>query len=514
MTPPRPRNAIVLGGGFTGLTAAIELATLGLRTTLIEQRPTLQSPSRLTLTSARGAYRFDLTLAPRAITPHLRNLFVHAGRFLSDAVALARPDTLFRAFLHASSSFDLRSNAADARADLDRAFPGSATGLDRLLAYARRMLALADDSLKLPALDSPLDLLRHACADPHLARGLLASRAHSSSARALDSFLPDPRAARILSHLLDPLASSLSLAPAPALRHIARAFDHPRAAASPDAPNSILVALESLARDLGVEILAGLPVTRLAIDATRLTAVELADGKLLVADAVLSTLGPHKTLRDLLATPQARETLEALSARHTPSSSAFVLCLGLTRQYEQLTHTNLFCSEDLSREEHEIFHEDSIPQDPTLEVRASSPLAESCAPPGHEALRVVMRVPALARHHRWRDHALPGPLLQSCRKIVLDTLEHRGLTNLSRHIAVEHAITPAELTHDHELGATATFSTHRLRGLFHAPHTTPAATNLFLAGNACTPGPLDHDASAISAARTLARSLAISKAAA
>jgi phytoene desaturase len=509
MTPPRPRHAIVLGGGFTGLAAAIELASLGLRATLIEQRPTLAAPRDLTLATPRGTYRFDTSLAPRSISPHLRSLFVHAGRFLNDSVALSRPGTILRAFVPDQSPFDLPADATAARAELDRVFPGSGNGFDRLLAYARRMHSLAEGSLKHCAPDSPLDLLRHACADATLARELLASRAHASVARTLAAFFPDPRAAKILAHLLDPLASSLSLTPSPALRHMSRAFDHPRFAAS---PSTLLDAMESLARDLGVEILTGLPVTRLAIDATRLTAAELADGRLVVADAVLSTLGPHTTLRDLIATPQAREDLAELSARHAPSSSAFVLCLGLTRRYEQLAHSNVFLSEDRSREDREIFHDDAIPQDPTLEVLAASPLAESCAPPGHESLRVVMRVPPLARHHRWRDATLsdptlPGPMLQACRRLILDTLERRGLTNLSRHIAAEHAITPAELAHQREQGATATFATHHLRGLFHAPHTTPAATNLFLAGAGCAPGPLDHDASAITAARLLAQSL-------
>jgi len=56
----RPNHVVVLGAGPAGLIAAYELVRAGIRTTILERRPTLGGLGGTTVFEGRaGTYRFD-----------------------------------------------------------------------------------------------------------------------------------------------------------------------------------------------------------------------------------------------------------------------------------------------------------------------------------------------------------------------------------------------------------------------------------------------------------------------
>src|SRR5690606_26095852 len=84
-----------------------------------------------------------------------------------------------------------------------------------------------------------------------------------------------------------------------------------------------------------------------------------------------------------------------IAARYEPACSGVVLYLGLNRRYEHLAHHNFLFSKDSHAEFGDIYERGEPARDPTLYVAAPSRTDETQAPPGCEALYVLVHTPYL-----------------------------------------------------------------------------------------------------------------------
>ena len=84
-----------------------------------------------------------------------------------------------------------------------------------------------------------------------------------------------------------------------------------------------------------------------------------------------------------------------------------MLYLGLRKRYNHLLHHNFVFSRDPEKEFDAIYHEGRAGGRPDVLRRAPRPTTEpGVAPPGGEALYVLVHTPYLRPHHDWtRDAA-------------------------------------------------------------------------------------------------------------
>lgn len=494
------RSIIVVGGGLAGLAAAVELAVAlgdGRAVTLVEKNTHLGG--KMNVLSESG-YTFDMGPTIITMPQVLRGILTRAGRRVEDYIDLRRLDPQWRCFFEDGATLDLREDPADMAAALSRQFPGSgaAEGWARFVAFSRRMFGLSEKVFFYKDIGSIGDMMRASpLADPKLLGDVLAMRMHSTVGATVHGMIPEPHLRQLSEHFLQYVGSSPFLAPAILSLIGAAQVDHgcwyPMGGT-----RAVAASLERLARELGVRVVTGTSVTAIetsgpggAVSGVR-TRDAAGQEAVLRADAVISNCDVQRTLRSLVGTPPALARQRKVASAYTPACSGVVLYLGLNRRYEHLAHHNFLFSRD-SREEFGDIYTRGIPaRDPSIYLAVPSRTDEGQAPPGCEALYVLIHTPYLRPGQRWEG---AGGLLEQYRPVVLNKLKSCGaaaMPDIERHIVVERALHPGliDTMYNAEGGAIYGLASHgRLKGGFKPRNRVKAVPGLYLAGGSANPGP-------------------------
>jgi phytoene desaturase len=246
-------------------------------------------------------------------------------------------------------------------------------------------------------------------------------------------------------------------------------------------------ALARLAAELDVDVRTGGGVRRILLDETGAAAgVETEAGECVPLAAVVSNADAVRTHRELLAGTTAARRF-GRRRRYEPACSGVVLYLGLDRAYEHLAHHNFVFSRDPKEEFDAIYRRGEPAPDPTCYVCAPSRTEPDVAPPGGEALYVLVHTPYLRPHHDW-DKMHPA-----YRETILTKLaKTAGLTDLRRRIRFEGKLTPADIQERYRVldGAIYGVASHgKMFGAFKPANRSPDVKGLYLAGGAAHPGP-------------------------
>jgi diapolycopene oxygenase len=159
----------------------------------------------------------------------------------------------------------------------------------------------------------------------------------------------------------------------------------------------------------------------------------------------------------------------------------------MDRAYEHLLHHNFVFSRDAEEEFAAIYGKGQPAPDPTCYLAAPARTDASVAPPGGEALYVLVHAPSLRPGQDWTK-MFPGYR----DKIIEKLTRTGGMSDLVERIVVERALTPQDI-HDryHVLdGAIYGLASHgRFLGAFKPANRSPDVRGLYLAGGSAHPGP-------------------------
>jgi diapolycopene oxygenase len=488
--PSRPR-AVVIGGGLAGLAAAAELTTLGAAVVLVERNRHLGGKMNVL---EEGGYRFDMGPTILTIPSVVRGIIERSGRRVSDYVEFVRLDPQWRCLYEDGTVIDLREDVATMAEAMDRQFPGRGAGAGwrSFIEYSRRMYRLSEKVFFYKDLGGVGDLVRKPpTREPGLLRDVLAMRMHSTMAATLHRHLREPHLAQLSEHFLQYVGSSPFLAPA-ILSLIAAAQVDEGCWYSMGGTREIARSLARILEEESVEIRTGVGVRRILADERRLDrvrGVELEDGSEIDADLVVSNCDVQRTYRDLLGSRSAAAAQRRVAARYEPACSGVVLYLGLDRQYDHLAHHNFLFSADSRREFDDLYRRGVPAQDPTLYLCVPSRTDPEQAPPGGEALYVLVHTPYIRPGQRWDG---PGGLLEQYRPVIIEKLRRNGMPDLPDRIRVERSLSPAgiERMYNAEGGAIYGLASHgRLNGGFKPRNRSATHRNLYLAGGSVNPGP-------------------------
>ena len=124
-----------------------------------------------------------------------------------------------------------------------------------------------------------------------------------------------------------------------------------------------------------------------------------------------------RTHRELLGGHAPAPRGSSSGGGYEPACSGVVLYLGLDRGYDHLLHHNFVFSRDPHEEFDAIYRKGEPAPDPTCYVCAPARTEPGVAPPGGEALYVLVHTPYLRPHHDWKT------MLPAYRRVILDKLE-------------------------------------------------------------------------------------------
>lgn len=482
-----PKHVVVVGGGLAGLAAAVELRGRGTQVTLVEANDHLGG--KMNVLTEKG-YTFDMGPTILTLPEVLCGIIRRAERRVPDLIDLVRLDPQWRCFFEDGISIDLCESVDAMARELEAKVPGTGAGAGwrKLIEYSRRMNRLSRNVFFYKDVGGIRDVMRQSPAmDKQVMGDALAMRLHSTVAATIQKHLREPHARQIAEHFLQYVGSSPFLAPA-ILTMIASAQVDQGCWYAMGGTRKVAQTLERLATDLGVEVLVGVSVEEILTEGGRAAGIRLADGRTIAADAVVSNCDVQRTYRDLIKTDQARNVQHQIARTHTPACSGVVLYLGLDRQYEHLAHHNFLFSKDSHEEFDDIYTRGVPARDPTLYIAAPSRTDPDQAPPGGEALYILIHTPYLRPGHEWNE---PGGMLEHYRPVVMDKLARFQMEDIQEHIVVERSLTPTgiERMYNAEGGAIYGLASHgRLAGGF-KPRNSSKIPGLFLAGGSTNPGP-------------------------
>ena len=474
----------VIGGGLAGLASAVVLAARGHSVVLFDKNPWLGGKAAVL---EEGGFRFDMGPTILTVPRVLSRIFAEAGRDLHKELELVRLDPQWRCFFEDGSLLDLTENVDAMARRIDGFAPGQGTGegYRRFQALSERLHAISERFFfwkPVEDLRDTIDLKRNMTAST--LSDVLALRMGSTVAGTIRGHVPDARVAQMLDHFTQYVGSSPYNAPA-VLCAIAHMQTNDGVWYPMGGTRAVPVALERLARELGVEIRTGTDVTRLRVEGGRVTGVEAA-GEVVPVSAVVSNMDSVRTHRELLGGDPAAARFER-RRKFEPACSGVVLYLGLDRGYDHLLHHDFVFSRDPEEEFDFIYRRGEPAPDPTCYIAAPARTEPGVAPPGGEALYVLVHTPYLRPHHDWTR------MLPEYRRVILDKLKRTaGLTDLEDRIRVERVLTPQDIHDRYKVlnGAIYGLASHgRFMGAFKPGNRSRDVAGLYLAGGSAHPGP-------------------------
>ncbi len=444
----------VLGGGFAGLSAAIHLALQNARVTLLEQHPTLGGKAG---TFEKDGFRFDTGPSVFTMKWVLEDLFKKAGRELP--LELTPLEPLCRYLYPSGRTWDVYQDVERTVSQLEAK---EAKAYIALLGEAKRLYEAAAPTFIEGQAPNVLALARYG-----LRHGL---SAHPNLT--LPQLLQAYSASNDLTLFFSRFATYFGADPfrAPAVLHNIAWAELGLGVYYPEGGiGAVVQALETLARDLGVEIQTGIKVERLEQKGSTISHIHTNKG-VFQTEAVVSSIDILRTHK-LLGKTTKLEKLE-------PSLSGFVLLLGIEGETPELSHHTISFSKNY-KSEFQAIREGKFSPDPTLYFNISSKTHAADAPSSHENWFVMANAPALRDGERLDEEAYAEHLLE-----VLDS---RGF-NVRERLRLKHVLGPSYLATLAERGSIYGAAPHSLLTTLRPKQTIPGVANLVLAGGTVYPG--------------------------
>ncbi len=472
----------VIGGGLGGLAAACTLAGRGHQVVLFEKNEWLGGKAAVL---EEGGYRFDMGPTILTVPDVLRRVFDECGVRMEDRLDLRRLDPQWRCFFDDGTVLDLHDHLdATARAIAEYA-PGNEDGFRSFMQVSERLHGISQRFFfwrSVEGLRDTIDVKKNF--EIGTLRDVLALRMGATVASTIRGKVRDGRVAQMLDHFVQYVGSSPYGSPA-VLCGIAHMQTHDGVWYPMGGTRAVPEALAKLATERGVAIRTGVGVSEILSESGAARGVVLDTGETVPLSAVVSNMDSVRTFRELVGGEPAR----AFGRRwkREPACSGVVLYLGLDRAYEHLAHHCFVFSRDPEEEFDWIYRRGEPAPDPTCYIAAPARTEPGVAPPGGEALYILVHTPWLRSHHDW------AAMLPRYRQVILDKLARcAGMPDLADRIVFERWLTPQDIHDRYRVlnGAIYGLASHgRFTGAFKPGNRARDLRGLYLAGGAAHPGP-------------------------
>lgn len=466
-------RAIVIGGGFGGIAAALRLRAKGYRVTLVERGGRLGGRAQV---FEREGFRHDA--GPTVITaPFLFDeLFALFGKRREDYVVFTPLAPWYRFYFQDGSTFDYGGTVEDTLREIAKFEPADVEGYQRMLKHSKKLFdagftALADQPFhSLPMMLGQI---------PRLAT----LRTDRTVWQLISKYLRHPKLREAFS--IQPLLVGGSPFDTTSIYGLIHYLEREWGVFFAMGGTGALVdAFRRLMEEEGIELRLNTTVKQILLDGRKATGVVLQSDEKLAADVIVSNADPMHLYRSMV--PESALSVATRAKRNSRlSMGLFVLYFGTRRQYPEVAHHTIWLGPRYRELLDDIFHRRKLADDFSLYVHRPTATDPSFAPPGCDSFYVLCPVPNQMSGIDW---TVEGPLLQSR---IVEALERTMLPGLKETMTADFYMTPADFETDYLSYAGAGFSI--------APHFTQSAwfrfhnrsesiKNLYLVGAGTHPG--------------------------
>ncbi len=434
------RHVVVVGAGPGGLTAAALLAKAGVRVTVLERLPYLGGR---TSSFTENGFRFDhgptFFHYPQVLEKILRSI----GYDLWREVDLIRLDPHYRLVFGSGGEIQATSNVRKMEAAVAQLNARDALSLGSFLLDNRKKL----EAFR-PFLETPFHTWRDTFRLNTL--GLLPTlKPWRSLDTELSRYFADPRVRLAFSFQ----SKYLGMSPfeCPSLFTILSFLEYEYGVFHPAGGcASVTATLGRIVRELGATIRVNEPVKEILFEGRKAAGVKTAAG-VYKADAVVVNADFARAMTRLVPDRLRRRWRDRKLARKSMSCSAFMMYLGLSGVYDEISHHTIYISKDYAANMREIGRTHRLSEDPSYYVQNACVTDRSLAPPGKSTLYILVPVTHQSDRVDWDLERT------RYRELVLDKLCQIGMRDIRSRIEYERIITPADWDANFELYKGAVF---------------------------------------------------------
>lgn len=468
------KKALVIGGGFGGMAAALRLRAKHYEVTLVERNAALGGRGQVYV---RNGYTHDA--GPTVITaPFLfEELFALFGERFSDYVRLVALKPWYRFYFNDKTTFDYGGSVEDTLNEIDKISPADKAGYLKLVAHSRAIYDVAFTQLSAVP-------FHHFKRMISVIPKLIVLRSYETVWQMVCRHLKHPKLRQAFS--IQPLlvgGNPFSTTSIYGLIHyLERAFGVFFAMGGTGA---IVRALEALMRRQHITILTEKTVTRLEVDAQVAHRVHLDDGTQLDFDVLVSNADPTHLYQSMVDRTQlASETKLKLQVANY-SMGLFVVYFGSTRTYPEVAHHTIWLGKSYQALLENIFDRKILSKDFSLYVHRPTATDPSFAPAGCDSFYVLCPVPNLQGACDW---SIEGPKLKAQ---IIEALDQSMLPGLKDHIVEDFYVSPVDFKQQYLSTHGAGFSISplfRQSAWFRFHNRSESIKNLYLVGAGTHPG--------------------------
>lgn len=372
-------NVVVIGGGFAGLSAAINLADKGLSVTLLEKNDQIGGRARIW---ESDGFTFDMGPSWYWMPDVFEDFFARFGKKVSDYYALHRLDPGYDVYFPNDEKATVDASLERLQVWMENLEPGSFSKLTKFLEEAEYKYKVGINDLVYRPSRSITEFI-----DIRLLKGLVRMDVFSSMRKHVNNYFTHP----YLRQLMEFPILFLGAVPSntPALYSLMNYADLKLGTWYPEGGMYAVVrAMESLAVEKGVVIKCNAEVSGFKFSGKTITGVEVND-EVLQADIVVAGADYHHIDRHLLPNDKSNYSERYWNKRKmAPSSLLFYI--GVNKPIENMEHHSLYFDAPFDQHADAIYTNPRWPETPLYYVSNTSKTDPNAAPDGCEALTFLV----------------------------------------------------------------------------------------------------------------------------
>lgn len=467
------KTALVIGSGFSGLSAAINLAHKGFEVKILEKNNSIGGRARQ---FSESGFTFDMGPSWYWMPDVFESFFNKFGKSVTDYYDLVRLDPSYQVVYENGDAMPIPAQMAELKKLFDSIEPGSGVQLDEFLKQAAYKYEVGINQL----VYKPGRTLTE-FADPKLLIDVVRMDIFQSMAKHVRKYFKHPK----LIQLMEFPVLFLGALPenTPALYSLMNYADMALGTWYPkDGMFKIVEAMASLAEELGVEILTDHEVTSIETKSGKVSSVETVQGSF-SADVVVAGADYHH-VDDKLLSKADRNYSEKYWDKRVLAPSSLLYYVGLNKKLDGLLHHNLFFDTDFTPHAHNIYTDPKWPDNPLFYASLTSKTDDTVAPEGHENLFLLIPVaPGLEDNEEIRDHYF---------KLIVKRMEEYCGQSILEHVVYKRSFAHKDFVSDYHSfkgNAYGLANTLKQTAILKPSLKNKHVKNLYYTGQLTVPGP-------------------------
>lgn len=472
------KKVIVIGSGFSGLSAATHLADKGFDVTILEKNRVAGGRARVfEAQTTEGVFKYDMGPSWYWMPDIFDQYFADFGKKRSDYYDLIRLDPSYTVTFEDGDTMRLPAKMTELEALFEKYEVGSAVKLRQFLAEAKYKYDVGVGEFVQKPAHSIWEF-----ADWRVLRSMFKLEMLTSLSRSVRKLFKNEK----LIQLLEFPVLFLGATPqkTPALYSMMNYADMSLGTWYPKGGMfEIVKAMVKLAEEKGVKILLNQEVIKLEVSKGDITKVVTQSDEY-QADIVVGSADYHH-VEQVLLSPENRQYTEGYWQSRTMAPSSFLYYLGINKRLQNLEHHNLFFDADFGLHAQEIYETPKLPTKPLFYVSAPSKTDPTIAPENCENLFVLIpTAPDLSEDTE--------EVREQYFNAVMERLEHWTGQDIRSDVIFKRTYAHSDFKKDYHAfkgNAYGLANTLRQTAFWKPKMKSKKVKNLWYTGQLTTPGP-------------------------